>query len=278
MGKIRTKIIGLEDVEKKQKNKAKQRAEEKKKKRVKMSGLRGGEKMIAVEADEKSLEKMEKAKKIMGETVKSVKSGRTIKKVSRGKNYLQAKKAIDRKKKYKADEAISLLKKIKYAKFDEAVELHLNLRETGLKGEVELPHGTGKKLRVAIVDDKLLTEIEKGKINFNVLITHPSFMPKLVKYAKVLGPKGLMPNPKAGTISSKPEEVFRKFEKGLLRWKGEVKAPLLHQMIGKISFTSENLKENINTFLKSVGASKIQDAFVKTTMSPALRLDIEKIE
>ena len=274
MGKIRTRILGLEEVEQKQKKEQKEKAAEKKK--IRAPGLKGGERMVAVEVGEKEVEKMEKAKKIL-ETAekKEEKKQRKIKLKTRGKNYQQAKNQIDKNKLYSIKEAISLLKKIKYTKFDESVELHLNVDKAGLKGEIELPYSTGKKMQVVIVDDKILSEIEKGQINFDVLIAHPSFMPKLVKFARILGPKGLMPNPKNGTISPNPQEAAKKFQKGLLHWKTESKFPLIHQMLGKISQKEEELEENIKAFLKAVGLAHIKAAFLKTTMSPSVRLNLE---
>ncbi|MCX7881504.1 MAG: 50S ribosomal protein L1 [Patescibacteria group bacterium] len=277
MGKIRTRILGLEEVEKKQKEEQKKRASEKKK--VRAPGLKGGERMTEVEVKETDVEKMEKAKKIIEEETKTKKEEKkTVKKSRvRGKKYQSAKKQIDPKKEYSLLEAVQLLKKIKYAKFDESVELHLNIDEVGLKGEVEFPYSIGKTIRVAIVDDKVLAEIEKGKLDFDVLITHPQYMPKLVKFAKILGPKGLMPNPKAGTISPKPEEVAKKFEKGTVRWKTESKFPLIHQLIGKISLEEKKLVENAKAFLNAVGIKHIQSTFIKTTMSPALKIDLKSL-
>ena len=185
-------------------------------------------------------------------------------------------KTSDKTKLYSVDEAIKLLKKIKFTAFDQSVELHLNVDETGLRGEVELPNSTGKTVRIAVVDDKVLENIEKGKIDFDVLVTHPSFMPKLAKFAKVLGPKGLMPNPKAGTISPTPDVVVKKFQKGTIRWKTEAKAPLIHQMIGKLSHDDKALVENATKFVSSVGAKHIQNAFIKSTMSPSLKIEIIK--
>jgi len=208
MGKIRTRILGLEEVEQKQKKEQKEKAKEKKK--IRAPGLKGGERMVAVEVGEKELEKMEKAKKILEEAeIKEAKKPKKIKKKIRGKKYQEAKIKVDKNKTYSIKEAIILLKKIKYTKFDESVEIHLNVDKVGLKGEVELPYSLGKRIKVVIVDDKVLTQIEEGKIDFDVLIAHPSFMPKLVKFARVLGPKGLMPNPKNGTISTNPEEAAK---------------------------------------------------------------------
>jgi len=281
MGKIRTKFIGLEEVEKEQKEKAKVRREEKKKRevvKVRPVGGKGGERMKQVVVGEEELKKMEKAKEILEKKPEvKVEQARPVKKKIRGKNYQQAKKKIDKNKLYPLKEAVSLLKKIKYTKFDETVEVHLNVREVGLKGEVNLPHGTGREVRVAVVDEKILAEIEKGNLNFDVLITHPSYMPKLVKFAKVLGPRGLMPNPKAGTISEKPEEAVKKFKSGLIRFKTEAKFPIIHQAVGKLSFSDAALADNITAFISAVGKSKIESAFLKSSMSPSLKLDLSSV-
>ncbi|OGK22801.1 hypothetical protein A3C98_02720 [Candidatus Roizmanbacteria bacterium RIFCSPHIGHO2_02_FULL_37_15] len=299
MGKIRTRILGYEDIEIKQKEEQKRRADEKKhaKHKIRAQGLKGGERMVQIEVGEDAVSKMEKAKKILtedsGKEIPTGKeAGKKIKKIKkhvRGKNYLQAKKEIEKnktsnlstslKKSLKLltlSEAIKLLKKIHFAKFDESVEFHLNVDKEGLKGEIDLPHLTGKTFRVKIVDDKTLLDIEKGDLKFDILITHPQYMPKLAKYAKVLGPKGLMPNPKAGTISDKPEEVAKKFSKGAIRWKTEAKAPLIHQTIGKISFEEKALLANAEALLESVGKSHIRKAFIKTTMSPSIGLLMDK--
>ncbi len=201
----------------------------------------------------------------------------------RGKRYEGAKKIIYSSSEVEKNssrqartikEAVSLLKKIKSAGFDESIELHLVVDEMGLKGELDLPYSTGKIVKVSVVDDKVLTEIEKGKLDFDILVTHPSFMPKLAKFAKVLGPKGLMPNPKAGTISPHPEELVKKFSKGLLRWKTEAKSPLIHQMIGKLSAEEKSLVANADKFIEAVGKKHIQKAYIKSTMSPSIRLEI----
>jgi large subunit ribosomal protein L1 len=202
----------------------------------------------------------------------------------RGRKYLFAKREIEKNqsdknksKTYLLDDAIKLLKKIKYAKFDEAIELHIKTTKTGLKGEVSLPHSTGKKVRVAIVDDKLLDNVENDKIDFDVLITHPSFMPRIAKLAKILGPKGLMPNPKAGTISENPIEKAKEFEKGSLKWKTEAKAPLIHQMIGKISYDDKEIIENIKSFIESIGRNNIIDIYITSSMSPSIKVNKEEI-
>lgn len=199
------------------------------------------------------------------------------KKKTPGKNIKNARSQVDKDKIYTIDEAIATLKKISFVKFDPSIEVHINATEKGLRGEVELPHSTGRTVRVQIVDDAVLDEIEKGNLTFDVLVAHPSYMPKLAKFARTLGPKGLMPNPKNGTISPNPEEVVKKFQKGTLQWKGESKHPLIHQMVAKMSSSDAEIKENIVTFLQSVGKANIQAVFIGASMSPSLKVDAEEV-
>ena len=135
-----------------------------------------------------------------------------------------------------------------------------------------LPHGTGKKTRVVEATDELIAEIEKGKISFDILVAKPEMMPKLARVAKVLGPRGLMPNPKAGTITDKPEEIIKKFEGGQINFRSETKAPIVHLTVGRISMGPDKLSENINTAIKAVNKSKIRNVTLKSTMSPGIKI------
>ncbi len=244
MGKNRKQIVGLADIDKQQK-------EEKTEEKAVV------ETVVEVKKEEKGPKK-------------------NVSKKVRGKKYLEAKKKIGEKKMMKLADAVELLKKAKYAAFDESVDLHMNVVKTGLRGEVELPHSTGKVVRVAIVSDTVLEQLANGKIEFDVLITHPSFMSKLARFAKVLGPKGLMPNPKAGTVSTTPEEVAKKFMKGTLRWKTEPKFPIIHQMIGKVSYDSKNLVENAQAFIDTVGKAQIKSVFIASSMGLSVGIEIEE--
>lgn len=255
MGKIRTRILGLEDIEKQQKDEQKKRSAEK-----------------SVEKNQE--EKAEKKADVKKEEVKEHKKVSSAR--VRGKKYLAAKKVAQTGKKLKLVDAIELLKKVKYASFDESVDVHMNVVKTGLRGEVELPHSTGKSVRVAIVNDTVLDQLAENKIEFDILITHPSFMPKLARFAKLLGPKGLMPNPKAGTISPNPEEVAKKFMKGTLRWKTEPKFPILHQMVGKLSYDTSKLAENAQALINAVGKPNIKNVFVASSMGPSVEIEIEE--
>ncbi len=271
MGKIRTRILGLADIEKKQKDEQKKHSAEKKAvDEVKVTNGTASTEASAA----KEVKKEEKSPK--SETKKNKKAN--VSKKVRGKKYVAAKKKLGEVKKMKLTEAVELLKKVKYVSFDESVDLHMNVEKTGLRGEVELPHSTGKTVRVAIVSDVILEQLANGKIEFDVLVTHPSFMSKLARFAKVLGPKGLMPNPKAGTVSATPEEVAKKFMKGTLRWKTEPKFPLIHQLIGKLSYESNVLIENAQAFINAVGKAQIKSMFIASSMGPSIEIEVEKEE
>ena len=273
MGKIRTKLIGNEDVEKKQAQDAAIRRAAKKAESVEAEKVKKEKEVIESPEVTAAFEVTESAEDVSEK--KDTKAKKTSKTHARGKNYRAAKRQVTSDEVYTVVQGVSLLKKISTAKFDESVELHLNLVEAGIKGEVTLPHGTGKSVKVAVVTDELLTAIEGGKIDFDVLITHPSFMPKLAKVARVLGPKGLMPNPKNGTVSEKPEEVAKKYSGGALRFKSEAKFPLLHQLVGKKSFEDKQLVENIAAFIKAVNTKNIKSAYLKLSMTPSVQVKVD---
>jgi len=208
---------------------------------------------------------LEKAKKIVSKKTKI-----------RSKRYKNLRKELDPRLKYVPDKAVAMVVKLANSSFDESLEVHLSLTEK-VSGTVNLPHGTGKKIRVALADEAVIAKIQKNKIDFDVLVATPQMMPKLARLARVLGPKGLMPNPKSGTVTDKPQEVIKKLESGQVRFKSEPKAPLLHFAIGKISFGDEKLTQNLLAFLKTVGKKNILRASICSTMGPSLKLDLEKI-
>lgn len=175
---------------------------------------------------------------------------------------------------YSLSEAVKLLKEIARVKFDPSVELHLNLTVDKLNGEVTLPHGSGKKLTVEIASDKTLVKLNEAKIDFDVLIAPPPMMAKLAKYARILGPKGLMPNPKNGTISAEPEAAAKKFSGGLIHYKSEPKAPLMHLVVGKLSFTQNQLLDNLQAVITAVQPKNISAAYLCSSMSPSLKLQL----
>jgi large subunit ribosomal protein L1 len=218
----------------------------------------------------------EKTKKLQQEiAAKAEKAGKKVKpKKIRGRRWQEARKKIDPQKIYSLPEAIKLLKTVSLSRFDGSVDAHLVVKKTGLKGEVEFPHPTGKQQKIRIADEELLKDLEKGKIDFTLLIATPQMMPKLAKYAKILGPRGLMPNPKAGTITDKPEELAKKLA-GKTSWKTEPKAPLIHLTIGKVSQPEHQLEENFKALVAAIGQKNIKKVVLAPTMGPGIKIKIE---
>jgi large subunit ribosomal protein L1 len=283
MGKIRVKTIGVEEIEEEEKKKAKIKREEKK---ARLESNETTDEEITPEKTEVKTEKTESEEEIKIETPyvkeevldktkgKKEKKDKFKEQKSHSGNYTLNAMKIEKNKYYPLTEAIELLKNFQKAKFDETVELHINTTEPGINGTMTLPHGTGKETRVKIADDEVISEIEKGKINFDILIATPSQMPSLAKVAKILGPRGLMPNPKNGTISEKPKEAMKKFQGGQIGFKTESKLPLIHLTVGKISFTDAQLKDNIIEAISSVKKNRIKKITLKSTMSPGIKLQV----
>lgn len=306
MGKVRKVVLGDEKQEKEQKRKTEARREGKKAKKAKVEGvgLHGGEPALpagrrtaVVEGTELTgevkelLEKVEKGVEAGGKLseAKSRKAGK--KKVSgpkiRGKKYQEAVKLVDKTKLYLLENAVKLVKQTSVTKFDGTVELHINLNpatlgdsprgeagKTDYRGSVTLPHGTGKQVRVLVADDAILAEITAGKINFDILVAHPTMMPKLAKVARILGPKGLMPNPKTGTVSTDVEKRVKELSHGQVNFKTEPDNPLIHMPIGKVSFEETKLKENIEAVIVAIGRGKIAKITLSSTMGPGIKVQV----
>jgi large subunit ribosomal protein L1 len=193
-------------------------------------------------------------------------------KKSRGKKYQAVRSQLDKTKNYSPAQAISLVKKFSYAKFDASIDAHIMVKEIGASVDLTLPHSTGKDVKVVIANDKILANIEEGKIDFDVLLATPELMPKLAKLAKILGPKGLMPNPKNGTLTPKPEIKKKELEAGAFTLKTEKKAPLMHLVIGKVSMDDKQLKENLLAVIKSL-KTKLVKLAIAPSMGPAIKVD-----
>ncbi len=193
-----------------------------------------------------------------------------------GKAIRAAKSKVDPQKKYEIKEAVKLVKSGNITKFASTVTLHLNLvaKDAPTRIEVTFPYVAGAAKKVAIVTDELLAQIEKGKIEFDILVTSPAFMPKLAKYAKILGPKGLMPSPKAGTVTADPEKKAKEFEGGKTVVKAEPKFPLMHVTVGKIDQKEEELVANIKALLDAVKLKNVTKATLASTMSPGVKLQL----
>ncbi|MEN3014155.1 MAG: 50S ribosomal protein L1 [Endomicrobiia bacterium] len=220
------------------------------------------------------------------------------------KRLAEAAKKIDKNKLYTLREAIELLKEIKKTKFDETVEVHVNLgidpkqSTQTVRGAVVLPHGTGKKVKVCVLAkgeklkeaeqsgaeyygaEELVEKIAKGWIDFDVLIATPDMMKDIAKLGKILGPKGLMPNPKTGTVTTEIIKTVEEVKKGRVEFRND-SSGIIHCGVGKISFETEKLIENIMALIDMIIKLKppqtkglyIRDIYITTTMSPSIKID-----
>lgn len=235
-------------------------------------------KNVDMSATESTVKIVEEVKEESQEETKASKKngfGGNANRRHRSKKYISSKSKVDRTKKYPASEAVAIIKKLSYSSFDGTITLDGVLREVGKVGTFSLPHSTGKTIRVEIVTDELIEKITAGNLDFDALVTTPAFMPKLARLARVLGPKGLMPNPKNGTVTSKPKEKKAELEKGSFELKTEKKAPVIHVNIGKISADDKKLTENIEYLLGKLRDRVIQ-ASISATMSPSIKLEMIK--
>lgn len=272
MGKVRIKTLGVEGIEEKQKQDAKKRKVEKQAKKL-AKGAHGGERLVLMAPSEEELAHLETPKETKETKAPEGEKTKARPKRLRGKQYREKLALVDRKRLYPLPDALELLRKVGFTKFDGTVELHINTIDKGINASLVLPHGTGKKTTVAIADDKLIEEVDKGKISFDVLLATPAMMPKLARVAKILGPRGLMPNPKNGTISNNPERLALSFAKGQINFKTESQAPIIHLTVGKLSMEDKKLADNIQAVLSAIGSEKIKNVTLKSTMSPGIRIN-----
>jgi large subunit ribosomal protein L1 len=266
MGKKRIITVGEEAKSAKGGKEAKRSLKEEK--GVRVPGLKGGERVVAVTAEPETAE-TEKETEPQKEIKKKTKPARI-----RGKSYQAAKAKVDPNKLYPLVEAIGLLKETSYSRFDGKAELHLKVVRKGLEAKTELPYLQAKEKKIAIADEKTIKQIEAGKIDFDILLSSPEMMPKLVKFAKILGPKGLMPNPKNNTLVAKPEQAIKSFQKASFDIRTEKDAPLIHLVFGSVKQPEKELIANLETIIKALGLKNIQKAVIKATMGPAIKVEL----
>ena len=256
MGKTKTAYVGEEVPEKKTKKE--------KPEKVHIAGLKGGQRIKAIEAEaipEETAKEEEKAKKAKAPKV-------------RGKKYTEAKAKVNPTKLFPLKEALGLVKETSYSSFDGAVELHLVVKKTGTSARVTLPHSAGKEKKVEIATEATIKKLTEGKIDFDVLLATPEMMPKLVPFARLLGPKGLMPNPKNGTLISDVKKAAG-FPGNTISVKTEKEAPLIHTVVGRVSQKEGELLENAEAIFKALGGTKqIVKAYAKASMGPSVKIAI----
>lgn len=220
----------------------------------------------------------------------------------RGKLFRKSAELIEKGKLYPLKEAVELAKKTSHVKFDATVELHVNLAvdprmaDQNVRDNLVLPAGTGKSIKVAVLTDDaaaakqagadvaghedLLAELEKGILNFDILIATPALMPKLGKHARVLGPKGLMPNPKSGTVTNDIAKAVHEAKAGRIEYRVD-STGIVHLGVGKVSFTPEQLLANAEAVLNSIKANKpssvkgnyLKSVYLTTSMGPSITVN-----
>lgn len=222
----------------------------------------------------------------------------------RGKNYRKVAELLEANKIYSLKEALELAVKTNPAKFDASVEMHVRLSvdprqaDQNIRATVALPHGSGKNVRVAVFapdadhaaatkagadvvgDEEFLKQLDREELNFDTLIATPQYMPKLGKYARLLGPRGLMPNPKSGTVAADVAKAVTEAKAGRVEYRVDKQA-IVHVAVGKVSFGVEKLFDNVNAFLESLKSQKpsslkatyVKSTSISTTMGPGIKAD-----
>lgn len=222
----------------------------------------------------------------------------------RGKNYRKAAELVEKDKVYSLSDALELATKTNPAKFDAAVEVHARLgvdprqADQNIRATVALPHGSGKTVRIAVFapesdhdaakkagadivgDEAFIKQLDKEELNFDILISTPAYMPKLGKYARLLGPRGLMPNPKSGTVAADVARAVTEAKAGRVEYRVDKQA-IVHVSVGKVSFGTDKLLVNANAFLDSLKSQKpasLKGSYVKsititTTMGPGIKVE-----
>ena len=228
--------------------------------------------------------------------------------VKRSKRMREVSKLVDPTKTYKLEEAIDILKKSPAVKFDQSVDIALKIgidpkkSDQQVRGTVSLPHGTGKTVSIVVIAkgdkakealdagaahagaDDLLEKISKGWTDFDVLIATPDMMRELGKLGKVLGPRGLMPTPKAGTVTADVAKAVRESKAGKIEFKAD-KTGLVNNAVGKLSFSEKNIVENILALLQSISRAKpasskgsfLRSLYISSTMGPGLKIELSAL-
>ncbi len=247
-------------------------------KQARIKANEAAEEEVEIESGEtiETEEKASKAKSTKAKGDGGKKSKKAKVKVRSGK-YVKALELVDKNKKYTIAEALELVKKTSLTKFDGNVEVHIRLigksgKPEQVRGMISYPHTTGKKVSVEILDEATIEEIIKsGKADADVYLTTPADMPKVAKLARILGPKGKMPNPKSGTITLDPAKTKAELEGGRAEFKSDSYG-IVHQIIGKVSGKAEELAANYKALVVSLPIEKAVSINISATMGPSIKI------
>ncbi len=230
--------------------------------------------------------------------------------MKKGKKYVEASLKVEKNKLYDIEEAIKLIKETSITKFDSSVEVAFKLNvdtkksTEQIRGSIVLPHGTGKTKKTLVLakgsaaedakkasadyvgDIDLIEKIQKDSwFDYDVIIATPEMMPHLGKLGMILGPKGLMPNPKSGTVTENPAKVLKDIQKGMIEYRTDAHGNV-HSIIGKVSFDNKKLEENLTYFIDTIVKSRpnalkgtfIQNVTISTTMGPGIKININSFD
>lgn len=207
----------------------------------------------------------------------------------RSKKYQAAVAGMEKGQKLPALAAVEQTQKGSYSKFEGTIEAHLNTNTKNLRGLVNMPFAQGHKLRILAFgdlketegvttgNDNTIAEIDKGKVDFDMVVTTPEWMPKLAKVARILGPRSLMPNPKNGTISENLEKTITELQGGKTEYKTEANGQVIHLAVGKVNQNPEEIVANLKVIYNTVGRSKIQKISLAPTMGPSVKVDLSSL-
>lgn len=208
----------------------------------------------------------------------------------RSKKYQEATALVNQSERYPVKDAVELAQKTSYTKFPGTIEAHLNTSVKNLRGLISLPFMAGKQMNVLafgkgadqsgadfIGTDETIGEIEKGKINFDAIVTTPEWMPKLAKVAKVLGPRGLMPSPKNDTVTENLQKAVTELKGGKSEYKTQANAQVIHLAIGKVTQESVEIASNIKALYNAIGRSKIKKITLSASMGPGVKVNLSSL-
>lgn len=216
-------------------------------------------------------------KKEVKKIKKSAKKKEGKRKNSRSKKYIKSSEKIESSKKHNLEEAVKLAKTSSYSKFDGTLSLSVKLERSkksddAIRGTIRLPHGSGKKLKVEIASDEIIEKIKGGWTGFDVLVATPAMMPNLAGVAKILGPKGKMPNPKDGTVVDDPKAALEELGSKVTRYRADI-GRNIHIPVGRVSWEDSKIVENITSVLKALAHLKKESITLSATMGVGVKIE-----